>query len=64
MCDEIGRHVAFIDGEMRCVLCGARVGWDLPKLRLRDMPREIIKRHKARKRWWNTPVIDNGWFIY
>lgn len=67
MCDHgVGRHVTSINGTLRCVLCGHRVKLSRrkPKIRLRDWPRELLDRHLARERWWNTPVLDNGTFIY
>lgn len=63
MCDTHGTHVTVVNGAVRCVLCGHRVGFR-KKLRLRDMPRELLDRHEARKRWWNWPRQEGGVFYY
>jgi hypothetical protein len=62
MCESHGRHVTVINGTTRCVLCGHRVS--SRKLRLRDLPGELIDRHRARERWWNEPELLFGQFWY
>jgi hypothetical protein len=70
MCDDHGTHVTL--GlkpfyEARCVLCGRRVeyrGIKPWKLRIRDIPTELISRSRARSRWWNTPTYKDGILYY
>lgn len=63
MCDTHGMHVTVVDGLPRCVLCGKQI-FPKAKTRVRDIPREMINRHRARRAWWNQPVFDGGLFRY
>lgn len=63
MCESHGRHVTVVDGLPRCVLCGKQI-FPRTKTRIRDIPREIINRCRARHAWWNTPVCMGGVFRY
>jgi hypothetical protein len=52
-----------VNGAIRCVLCGHRVGFK-PRFTLCEIARNVIDTFRARRRWWNEPQFCNGVFYY
>ena len=64
MCDSHGRHLTTVNGRVRCVLCGHLVSAYKPYIRVRDYPRELLDRHRARKALWKPPILVCGALFY
>lgn len=63
MCDSHGRHLTTVNGHVRCVLCGHLVASKV-SIRIRDYPRELLDRHRARKALWKQPERICGALFY